>query len=709
MVGLRRAIGPLTMPRSLRNLQKGRSSKSGAGPAPSAVALDPPLTAAMLAAGLGVLAFSPYRLSENYLGSTIRLIRVSDGVEQDFGFDNVTGVFNDQAVHSWRDGSAVRPKEWICQITGQRLAVVQGTQNLIEADGSVGRFGTDMAPLDGQLSRSPNKGAIGFNLAGLSALQLLNSGINVSIAGCEMHLLWSPNNRKKSTIDNTDPVSGGSTTRENIICYGANSTNQFFHYIAGGTTADLVRVQGGAAQAQPNGLGMPNHRWKAKSQWVTGYLIGNAAYSEYSAGRVTKSPTAYPAATATAIQGGSLDNGALCIGSVFSGATTALGTTNRGDFLFGGLIVTKALTPAQRWLLQAKLSAIGQMHRVKPKADIEAYFDEIVLMKNANGAGRVVGNKSKLTVDFDLTGTQTAGTPTPNEGLIGIKNPNAATLGNSYKSTDNFFAEAITGTVVRLAYQEQNGSGTIDGGLQWDIAMSAGDPKVDTRSEWSFGLGYNHATNCLWTKPAGSYDGGRGGNRKTSTGADFGVGLYEAQSGGGGNQEHGKYYPNTVNRSFIHNESFGSPNPYTWTDATWAQTDPARPFDLDGPVIPNCPDDISYGWRANHLALHIGTFEAPAGYNRSEPFAVNLSKIVRAKGRSWVSGGAIQPMGHLDGSYARNDYTGVKHSADNHCIQSVPWQYQFQGTRVMWAFKAGEAFTAEKIEEVQVNAYKLVA
>lgn len=672
------------------------------------LALDPPASSDLVSASLPVLAFGFDRLVDGYAGSSVRLRRLSDSLEQDFGFSSSTGAFDMAAVESWRSGADVDIVHFLDQVPGspKRLATVAGTTVAFVRSDAVQRFGTTMSAMDAQLTRSATQGGVGANMGGAGALQLLASGVDVSTAGCEFHLLWSPNNRKKSTLDTTDPLPGGTTTRENILCYGLNNTNQFFHYLAGGTTYDLVRVQSGGAQIQPTNLNMANHRWKAKSQWVTSYLLGNSGYAEYSSGRAAKATT-YAAGTATAIQGGSLDNGALCIGAVFSGSTTALGTTNRGDFLFGGIIVTKPLTVAQRWMLQAKFSAIGQQHRIKSKAAIEAYFDEIILMKDADADGLVAGRKGQTAIQFNKTlGSPSFvfASPTVNEGLVGIKNPSVSNLDNSYQASNGFFADTTTGTVLRLGFQETN---TQNSALQWDIAMSAGDPRTDTRSEWSFALGYNHSTPCMTTLPAGSYDTeDRIGSRKTAAGSDFGIALYESLSGGGANQEQGKYNFNTVHRAFIHAETFGG---YTWTDATWAQTDPSRPFDLDGPVIPNVPEDISYGWRVDHLALQISTFEAPTGYSRADSYAVNKPKFLTAKGRSWVSGGAVQPMGHLDGSFARNDYAPVKHSAENHRLQSVPWQYGFQGTRVMWAFKAGEVFSADKIEEVQVNAYKLVA
>lgn len=675
---------------------------------PSVLSLDAPASSDLVSSSLPVLAFGFDRLVDGYSGNTVRLKRLSDNTQQDFGFSSSTGMFDMSAVDTWRSSADVDIVYFLDQVSGssKQLATVSGTTVAFVRSNVVSRFGTTMDTSTSQLTRSTTLGGVGANMGTVGALQLLNSGINVSTAGCEFHMLWSPNNRKKSTLDTTDPLPGGTTTRENVLCYGLNNTNQFFHYLAGGTTYDLVRVQSGGAQIQPTNLNMANHRWKAKSQWVTSYLLGNSGYSEYTSGRSAKT-TSYAAGTTTAIQGGSLDNGALSIGAVFSGSTTALGTTNRGDFIFGGIIVTKPLTVSQRWMLQAKFSAVGQQHRIKPKSVIEGYFDEIMLMKDADSNGLVAGKKGQTSIQFNKTAGApnfTFGSPTVNEGLIGIKNPSVTNLDNSYQATNNFFANATTGTVVRLSFQETSSQ---NNALQWDVSMSAGDPRTDTRSEWSFALGYNHATPCMTTLPAGNYDTeDRIGGRCKADGTNFGVNAYESLSGGGGNQEHGKYNFNTVNRSFVHGETFGG---YTWIDTTWAQTDVNRPFDLDGPVIPNVPEDISYGWRADHLALHIGTFEAPTGYSRGDSYATNKPKFLTAKGQSWVSGGAVQPMGHLDGSFARNPYASVKHSTDDHRIQSVPWQYAFQGTRVMWAFKAGEAFSSDKIEEVQVNAYKLIS
>ena len=74
-------------------------------PPSTAPSLDAPIPTTLLPKAYHAFGFD--RMVEGYAGNTTRLKRLSDNVEEDFGFNATTGIFDIAAVETWRDGADV--------------------------------------------------------------------------------------------------------------------------------------------------------------------------------------------------------------------------------------------------------------------------------------------------------------------------------------------------------------------------------------------------------------------------------------------------------------------------------------------------------------------------------------------------------------------------------------------------------------------------
>jgi hypothetical protein len=341
------------------------------------------------------------------------------------------------------------------------------------------------------------------------------------------------------------------------------------------------------------------------------------------------------------------------------------------------------------------MGAIGQQHRLMSKTDLEALFDEIVDMRDIDGVtGRVIGRKGLLTVDFNLTGGSTFSVnyTDPDLGSHGIRSPDN-NIANSFQALTNWFYDNLGGTVLRYTHLE---SGAQNGNLQFDFGSAAGNPQVDTSDQCSLLFGYHHTVPALGTKPATSVDTlPRLGTRRKADLTTFGLNPYD-----GSNQTIGKYNWFVGNILRVLGETISS---YVWGAPAWENTDGSAPYQLDAPVPQHVPDNISYPYKQDQLQLHIGVFTPPVTYNSLSPDA---TKFLTATSASYVSGGGVQPIGHMDGSYAVLPYAGVRHGDSTHKIQSVPYQYQLKGIRCRWMLRKSPLSDFTTAEQVQVNFYK---
>ncbi|MEH3108967.1 MAG: fibronectin type III domain-containing protein [Agrobacterium cavarae] len=717
--------------------------------APSVVALDAPVSASMVSAGKFVEAYGFDRLVEGYTGNTLQVQNLDNSAVVNLGFDPSTFAFNGAALPTNR-----KPLQMISQGgSGVPLALVAGSTL------SLTRLGV-VRDANEQLTRTTDKGAFGIDLAAVDTLVTGALPISLSTGGYEIHLLWSPNNRKIASNDSTDPL-GGNNTRENIACFGTNSNNQMIAYMGGGTGTDFCRMQAGGQMNQTTGKGASGiYRYKAKSQHVTSYVMSATSFMEIEHGKITKN-IALNAATTTAIQGGSMDNGVLGIGGVFSSTSSAAqAATNRGNIVFSAVIITKSLTDAERFALQSKLAAIGQQHRVASVDTVKGYFDEIVDLRDTNtGTGRVTGKNAKLNVEFNVaSGLFSGGYTVPGVGATGLRSTSTA-VGASYLATDNYFADVLEGTVMRLSFWESNAQNT---NLAWDLSMSNGGEQ--TAAGYSLLHGYHHSIPAFGSKPSSSIDTlPRVGTRLRADLTGFGAAPYD-----GINQTLAKYNFIDGHLPMVYGETVSN---YVFTKSTWENTDTGAsvtgdisgttlnvtavtsgtvkvgalitgagvaagttitalgtgtggtgtytvstsqtvsstsltagpPYLLDAPVYNPVADGVQYPFKPNQLQLHIATFAPPAGYNTSSP---DPTTFLGGSARSYVCGGGIDPVGHMDGSVAKATRIGVRHATSDHRVKSVQYQYAFQGTRCLWGF-AKRQLTEAEIETIQVNLYKL--
>nr|WP_316651478.1 hypothetical protein [uncultured Gellertiella sp.] len=147
---------------------------------------------------------------------------------------------------------------------------------------------------------------------------------------------------------------------------------------------------------------------------------------------------------------------------------------------------------------------------------------------------------------------------------------------------------------------------------------------------------------------------------------------------------------------------------FTLTQAWWEQTTTTS-YKLDAPVVRPVAENTSAIYRHDCLLLHQVNFQAPAGYNSADGYAVNKPKRLQGKNTSYISTGP-GPLAHFDGSVAANNNAGVADGNADDRLQSFSFgTYGFKGTRVAFASKANGNLTQTQMEEVAINMYKLVA
>lgn len=684
---------------------------------PTAPTLDPPISTALLTKGL--LAFGFDRLVAGYSGNSVRLFCVANSAQQDFGFSVTTGKFDTASVLSWCpvDVNVVQHYD---QMGGAKLLTANGTVALVRS-GIFPRFATSWSSSDGQLTRSTTEGGVGGDLGNdTGSYSLASSGLTASTGDLEFHLLTSNNERKAAANHLADDPWGANSTQEFVLTYGFNTNVRLFEALTGGNLLYQQRFQSTATDqdtvqtnSSPNGNAL---KIKQFAQSVYTFKLTTTTFSTYTLGRLNATGT-LGATNQTNLAAGAFDNGVLVVGNTFNTTTNStLRTTLLSNAIFGGLIVTKALpTDLDRYVLEAKLSAVGQQHRIKSLPVIKSYFDEIVMMKDVNpSTGVVSGINSQLTLQYNIS----TGSPNfnfsytqPDLGIKGIYAPDDTNYDNGFKATTTYFTTVMTGTVMSLHYQDPTGNDPAhNSNLARTFIQGTGNPYTgNPNPDWSMSLGYDHDVPSLTALIATSREGSDLiGTRHTASESVFGKVLYD-----GANASMGTYNRNTSHNSFLAGETISS---VVWGFPEWAGGGSA-PYQLDAPVAPPLPDNGScdaavspnvcaqWPWKFGAMTLQIGTFQKPATYNRSDPWNTRKAFRLDSINKSYVTVGNT-PISHIDGSIAINPHGGVVDSDDNAYIMTDHLNSAFKGNRTMFAFKANEVFTLQKIEEVEVNSYK---
>ncbi|MEH3108907.1 MAG: hypothetical protein PGN22_02250 [Agrobacterium cavarae] len=673
---------------------------SGGTPVTPAVALDAPIATADK--GSTIAAFGNARMVADWSSASVNGKNTDTNATFQNGFDNtgrenVSALPSNAGFVSWPDqnGSALV------------MAAVGGTP-VMSASGVVPRFATaTQKGGDAQEVRLTDRGGSGINLAGSSALAvtlpiLLSSGDQF-----EVHVLWSPNQRMSSAQDVTsgtpngnDPLNG-LNTRNNLITLGNGNANRFQAYAGGGGSGpDNVSITTGGATVAANGKKSgATYRFPKNAQYVTTHIFSSTRYREFENGVLTKD-VALTAAQTSAILGGSMDNPDLAIGSVFSGTTKALATTNRGNITVGGVIVTKNRTMAQIEAIQARMSLIGQQHMAATLAEVKALFNvDLIDMRKTNAStGRVTGERGNVHITFNTNGTLQFGYTDPNTGLQGVRSPDNSNL-NSYVSDETFALGRNGFTLMSFGMLD---SGTVDNNLQMAWSLSKGDPQTDTRANAIMMMGYHHAIPAFATKPSAAKDAlGSVDRRKLS---DF-VTMFNYD---GLMQTLLKYnYWTALIRRFVTeviNTSQTGNQPLTLTAAVLEKQDTSV-LNLDAPLPEQTADNLQYLYKVGQTQLTIAVHEPSTVHNYDNP-TPSPSTFFTAKNRLYVSGGGVQPFGHMDGGYGVMPYAPVVHGDGDERLQSVPYQNQAKANRSYLAI-ADRPLTDDEVRKVQANWYKI--
>ena len=633
------------------------------------------------------LAFAFDRIVEGYSGNTVNLKRSSDNATANFGFD-AKGYFDKAGVEAWAGASDISIVHFIDQVGTGKLLLANGTVYLRQS-GTYNRFGTDWDSETGLISRSTSKGAFGGKLDGGTSGQyfrLDTSGVSVTSDGFEIHMLCSHQTRKRDNT--TDPLGTANRTTETYFQYG-NSTynailqNQYGNYMYGAYISDGTGtyIYGGQAIVR---------------QYAQELVSFHGGYSSWGYGRnqsKTSAPKTSNATLQTRFGDGTFTNKTLLIGAKFNGAS--IDTAGRGNFVFGGVVVTKSLTQPERFQLNSRMNAIGQQHRVLSQTDLEAMFEEIIDFKDY-ASNQVVGKNNLTTLTFDTTGSPawSANYDINGSGVLGLRN---TTSGTSYKfkATNNYFAARtkcsalVVGRLHTADFHSWFGQGT-------GTYSDSGTGTQGACLNHSLSMGFDHNANGLYVQGAAS----RG---NCGTVVDRRV-TYNYPAYDGANQPMGKYGHALTHNNFTYGETVV----YNSVSETWERTDWRTKAHTDQPT----PENVMSGVTGD-MTYHIATWKAPDAYNRAD--SGRNAYGIQAENWSYLST-PCTPIGHADGAVANSfdKVTGlpignVCDSDDNaQIMSSFRVGHQISTRKLFGFFPDGKVLSRDEIEQIQVNLWKIL-
>ncbi len=652
--------------------------------------LEPPVSSDILADAFYAYGFS--RLVHGYTGNTVRLKRLSDNAEADFGFDSI-GAFDEDAVVTWAAGASVDVVHYKDQMGSADVFPAVGQVSYL-VSGVVQRFGTDFNTSTAALTRSTSNGGVGADL-GSERGYLATSNLTLDASGgLEVHMLWSHNERKTSNA--SDPL-GGNQDDEYIFTYGHSENYYVRHAVGRGSSIDETRVK---ILTNTNQL-FKGGAYKQNAQFVASTGYNGTTYGMYARGEKITNGT-MNAASNTGILAGDLDDGRLIVGNTFTGTSGNLRTSDFMNGIFGGIILTGVLTDLERFTLQAKLSAIGQQHRIATEATISGYFDEIFLMKNTNGTtGLLAGEKAQSSLQFNIsTGTPSFTFNRAHEkvGLVGVYADDDDNFDNGFKATNTFYSGVTSGTVMGVFMLDDTGNNaSYSNSLATHFVQGTGSELGTSNDPRSLAIGFDHGELAFESRMHVDRDDDTLIGRRKK--ADETLFDYD-----GVNQPKGKYNFKTSHRDFTYTgETIDS---YAFTEATWKNVDGSAPYLLDAPTGADTPENASFSKKVGVLLTQIATFEAPSGYDRADSYATRKAARLDATSKSYAFAG-LMPLGHEDGAVAINPNAGVVDSADNSYIMTQNYQLAFKGTRFMIGLST-DVLTQAQIEEVHINSYKLL-
>ncbi|HBC87066.1 MAG TPA: hypothetical protein DCZ94_08940 [Lentisphaeria bacterium] len=660
------------------------------------VVLDPPVPASVLSKVQ--LAFGFDRLVQGYTGRTVRLKRLTDGVEADYGFDG-DGYFELDAVKKWAGRGDVSVVYFMDQKKSGKLLLAEvGIAYLIK-DGAISRFGCSWDPKTGLLSMM-DVGGIGARLENGACLSLQDSGITVE-SGLEIIPLFSSLLRKGNNVN--DPiVRGCDTGEEYYLSYGNKSGSLNYRTMVGGYVFYLNRSNispAGSISAFPT---TGNHPViKQYGQRVLAFGMSADRLKAYDFGRLQCSK-ALTDAIIKANTNDKFGNGRLVIGAGIT-ASGEINNLGKARILFGGVIVTSTLADLERFFLMTKLGAAGQQHQLATRSQIEELFDEIVDFRDLDTKTYTVsGKKGKIVFELNTTEPVTYYGRTkypawtydhtiPDIGLHGLNTDDELNYANVFDSKSTYFAGQSTGSIMSVHWRSPKSLGNSLG--QWiaqgngSVLDFKGEQKLCTNC--SLALGFDHDGTGMTNLMASSKDGSN-----LFIGRPFaGTTMVNHTS----NRAYAGYDIQLLNNKFTYGEKALG---LVWTEQIWLEK-----LNLRRPV----PENIAYPYtNAGNLYLQIGTFQSPAGYDRHGTQAERDALAFKATNYSYISPLMGNAMGHIVGDIACQIEQGsVTDSVDDARIMCSGRLANVNGTRILCGF-ARRPLSLPEIEKITVNLYKIL-
>ena len=671
------------------------SGNGGGGGLPIATSLDAPITTALGSSTYHAFGFD--RMVQGFSGDTVRLKRLSDNAEENFGFNNI-GAFDMNAVNSWRSGADVDVIKFYDQKNTAIELLAGGTVSFVRSD-VVKRMGIDYSFDTGLLQQSTTQGSVTCDFGVDNGYLYTTATIaDPSVNGMELHTLLQYNERKTASNYVAEFGNDANSDIDYLLAYGVGSTQYYRVQLGGGSNQSIVyRLYTGTNNADV--LGKYCVRKHAPLIWS--HIMDANVYGIIGNGTEIRTET-----TATDLGNGVLDNGKLLVGNFFSNGSGGARTSQLGNLNFSGIVLTHRISDLDRFKVQAKLNLIGQQHLLKSKSEIEAYFDEMHLMSDVDVNGLVAGKKSQTDLQFN----KTVGSHNwdfdytlPHVGLKGIQAIGDNVGDNSFQATNTWLNDITKGTFLSLHMYDANADSNA---VTKVYGQSSGDPTTITvENEKSMGIGFDHGAPAFEAK-IGQESGSDNldpdelhGTRRLADETSFGASIYD-----GANQPKGKYNYKTPHTDFVYGETIDGVvfNQEEWENAPASDYLPKA---LDAPVIPDVPENISFQFKRDIALLHVATIENPASYVFSDDYATRKQHRMKATTYSYVGAG-VQPFGSLEGSIARNiGNAAVIHPDSTARIQSVRDYY---GARVLFAYSRN-VLTQAQINEVQANYYKMLA
>jgi len=711
----------------------GGGSGSGGG---GSLSLDAPVTATM--AEKTYYAFGLDRQTEYWDAPSVRLKRLSDDEEEDFGFSSSTGRFNLDSVLSWASGADVDKVCYYDQNGADIQFTAFGTVPFIRS-GVVKRFGCDYNVETEGLTRSTSSGGMGCNLAGTGYLRLTGTTLPASTDGLSFYMLYSHNTRKVGGSF-TDTF-GATFVEEDILSYGLSASNRVHVKWSGDLAGDGLAVQAriGGASAADNLHSVDNgniaiakqnaQRVLCMSVTDTTIYAGHSYHNMGGTGIGAVPHIALSATNQTNLNDADIDNGDILVGANFVGSS--VDTDHLGDFIFGALIVTKAtLTPLENFLVISKLTAMGQQHLLSEAESILGLFDEYMLTRDVNPTtGALVGAKGNTTFNFNV-GTVTEGTSTfdfdyedPISGLTGIQNPTSTNMANGWQASNQWFALKKKGTIISFS-MVRNFNTANSGDLMYSIAIKKeGEQYTNERENMSMALGFDHQCPNLWVIGAAEIDtnqisGDRFGYPASQAGLPFIDRDYlpfgDDAGGTGANQSKGKYNRNTVLASFDYaakpismafGGAIGTLN-QDFTETEWANENPSQTILSDAPTGADIAQNYSFYHRFNVPMVSIGTFSPPSDFNEGAGYAGNTERMLNATNQLMqIAVGGV--LGHTIGDVGINNHASIHYPASDARLQSGAFVHSYEGVLYGFFFIEDEVISFENAQKIGVNLYRI--